>query len=253
MNVDVGAAPPEPASIQQLLVVVPAWNEERLIGGAVESLRRAADAVSPMAVRIVIACDSCTDRTASIARARAALDARFAVIEGSWGAAGAARRAAVERARLLDGDAIPPELTWLATTDADCVVPDDWLAQHLAHTADGIDAVAGVVTLLADDDHSPEVARAFHDHYELGERSHRHVHGANLGVRLSAYDAAGGFPAIVTGEEHALWAELRRQSFSTCSSISLRVATSSRLEGRAPNGFAGWLALRADGPVVAGD
>jgi hypothetical protein len=72
------------------------------------------------------------------------------------------------------------------------------------------------------------------------------VHAANLGVRMRAYDGAGGFPAVATGEEHLLWGELGRRGHALCSSLCLRVATSARLDARAPGGFASWLSERLE-------
>ena len=68
--------------------------------------------------------------------------------------------------------------------------------------------------------------------------SHDHVHGANFGMRGSAYCAADGFPDIDVAEDHALWNELRRRKFRLVSPVDLRVSTSTRLVGRAAGGFA---------------
>jgi hypothetical protein len=225
--------------IGSLLVVVPARDEAVLIGGALRALRCSADHTPPgVSVRIAVVCDSCHDGTVSIARATTAGDARFTVVEGCWGAAGAARRAGVD---VLRRCVRPGESAWIATTDADCVVPPGWLAAHVAHAGAGFDAVAGIVELRSDEATGPGVSDVFARHYELGEASHPHVHGANLGVRLQAYDMVGGFPAVPTGEEHALWNALRRAGAPMCSSLALRVATSGRLAARAPEGFARWL------------
>ena len=35
--------------------------------------------------------------------------------------------------------------------------------------------------------------------------THRHVHGANLGVRADLLDAVGGWRRLHTGEDHDLW------------------------------------------------
>lgn len=78
----------------------------------------------------------------------------------------------------------------------------------VAHAADGLDAIAGVVALHDDGDLATDTAAAFADGYPVPPGSHGHVHGANLGVRGSAYLAAGGFPDVTSGEDWALWRSL---------------------------------------------
>ena len=93
---------------------------------------------------------------------------------------------------------------WLATTDADTLVPADWLVRHLRHAAAGWDAVVGTVTVTDWADHPPEVPPLFYEHYATARGTHSHVHGANLGFRAEAYLAAGGFSPSPTAEDHAL-------------------------------------------------
>jgi glycosyltransferase involved in cell wall biosynthesis len=217
-------------------VGVPARNEQALVGSSIESLLAAADELDePASTRIVIACDSCTDATPEIAKAFARRDARVSVVEGSWQSAGACRAAAIDHA--LAAAQVGSELcqVWVATTDADTVVPTDWLTSQAVFWSRGDHAVAGVVDLL-EADHL--VRSVFRHHYVLGHDSHGHVHGANLGIRADAYLAVGGFPAVTLAEDHALWHALRQAGFNCRSSVALRVATSPRLIGRAVAGFA---------------
>jgi hypothetical protein len=67
---------------------------------------------------------------------------------------------------------------------------------------------------------------------------HRHVYGANLGVRADAYLAVGGFPGDGAGEDHGLWTRLRAAGYPVISSAASRVTTSARLRGRAEGGLA---------------
>ncbi len=218
------------------VVGIPARNEELLVSHALQSVLDSADALlDPGSVRLVIACDSCTDSTAEIARAMALVDPRLEVIEGSWQSAGACRAAALRHAL----DSVPTGIRtrdiWVATTDADTVVPTDWLANHANCWSEGDHAVAGVVELL--EEHA-EARTVFGRHYAVGHDSHGHVHGANLGIRADVYVSVGGFPPVELAEDHALWRELRSAGFTCRSSVSLRVATSGRLRGRAAGGFA---------------
>lgn len=216
-------------------VGIPARDEELLVARSIESVLASADELAdPASVSLVIACDSCTDATADIARSISRRDRRVSVIEGSWRSAGACRAAALQHALdLRPGVALRD--TWVATTDADTVVPTDWLMAHADCWAQGDHAVAGIVDLV--DDHE-DVRRVFGRHYALGHDSHGHVHGANLGIRADAYVQVGGFPTIELAEDHALWHALRRAGFTCRSSVAIRVATSARLAGRATGGFA---------------
>lgn len=215
---------------------IPARNEAQLVSRCIESVLASADALSdPSAVRLVIGCDSCSDATADIARAIALGDDRVDVIEGTWRSAGACRAAAIRHALEVVRSGTSLSDIWVATTDADTVVPSDWLCAHAAHWSQGDDAVAGVVDLLDDD---ADILRVFGRHYVLGHDSHGHVHGANLGIRADAYLSVGGFPSADLAEDHALWHALRRAGFTCRSSVALRVSTSARLTSRAVGGFA---------------
>lgn len=211
----------------------------------IAALRDAADA-APWPVSIAIACDSCTDETADVARAAAGGDDRVAVLEGEWRSAGGARRAAAQAAldRLQAG--ADADTTWLLSTDADSVVPSSWITAISAVARDGADAIAGVVDLQRDHDWSAQVERVFIATYPLEATTHRHVHAANLAVRRSVYDAIGGFRAIEAGEDHDLWRRLQLGGFRCLPSVAWRVATSARTTGRAPSGFAATLARRLD-------
>ena len=85
-------------------------------------------------------------------------------------------REVLSRTRHLD-----PAAVWLATTDADTVVPASWLSQHVRYADSGWDAVVGTVTVTDWAQHPPEVPPLFRKHYGDGQGTHRHVHGANLG------------------------------------------------------------------------
>lgn len=227
---------------------LPARNEASHVVAALEALRVAADAMPDgVTARIVVACDSCTDGTASLAARLAAVDDRIVVVNGSWRSAGAARRAAIDRGlRELRRQGIELDACWIAASDADTVVPPEWLTMQVGYSDAGIDAVAGIVELRDDADLSDRVAYVFDRTYTTDDTGHGHVHGANLGVRATAYLAVGGFPPLAVAEDHALWTALRSAGFKCLASLGLQVATSARLEGRAPGGFADTLRHRLD-------
>ncbi|NLA34111.1 MAG: glycosyltransferase [Actinobacteria bacterium] len=235
----------QPVAPAAMIVAIPARCEAATIGRCLESVFAAADALDPSTPCLVtVAADCCTDGTAARARSVARDRRDLSVLEGDWGSAGGARGAAVDHAlamAALHHDDL--DRLWIATTDADTVVPRSWLRDHHRYASEGYDAVAGVVELLDDHDRTPAISGRFLNHYRVDDHSHPHVHGANMGVRASAYVNAGGFLDLSVGEDHALWGALHDVGASRLAPTSLTVATSARVEGRARGGFADTLNL----------
>ena len=216
--------------IEAVGVVVPAHDEETLLPACLRALRRAARRLS-VPVHVLVAADSCTDRTVAVARAGGA-----GVISIRARRVGAARAAGMrELLRLTAGP--DPAAIWLATTDADTVVPPGWLQRQVAHADQGWDVVLGTVTVADWSEHPSHVPAAFAARYESGDRPHPHVHGANIGIRASAYRAAGGFRPLRTAEDHALLAAAAQAGCSILHAGDLTVETSARRQARAPHGF----------------
>ena len=203
------------------------------------ALRDAARALR-LPVHVVVVADACTDQTAAVARAAGAR-----VIGIRARRVGAARAAGMrELLRLTSG--ADPAAVWLATTDADTLVPPDWLRRQLDYAIAGWDVVLGTVTVTDGDGHPPHVPVAFAERYAFGSGPHPHVHGANLGIRASAYLAAGGFPPLRTAEDHALLAAATRAGCMVAQASDIAVETSGRRLARAPRGFGDLLRTLAD-------
>jgi hypothetical protein len=134
----------------------------------------------------------------------------------------------------------PAERTWLLHTDADTVVPPSWVLDHLRHAAAGADAVAGAIDLDSPQSLPPDALCRYADLVAAGtgRYQHRHAYAANLGVRAAAYTRVGGFPAVTSGEEHALLVRLRRHGHPVVAPNDVRARTSARLHGRARGGVA---------------
>ena len=103
--------------ISAIGVVVPAHDEVRLLPACLAALRVASMALPAMPVRLVVVADACTDGTAELARRAGA-----AVLETSARNVGAAREAGM-REVLSRISCRSPASVWLATTDADTIVP----------------------------------------------------------------------------------------------------------------------------------
>jgi hypothetical protein len=228
-----------PGAIEAAGVVVPAHDEEALLPACPAALRRTTRALHVPVHRLVVA-DWCGDRTAAVARAGGAR-----VISIQARKVGAARAAGMrELLRLTSG--FDPSAVWLATTDADTVVPPGWLPRQFEYANAGWDVVLGTVTVADWDGHPPHVPAAFEERYTFSGPHHPHVHGANVGIRASAYLAVGGFRPLRTAEDHALLAAATQAGCPVVQAGDITVETSGRRMARAPSGFSNLLRTLAD-------
>lgn len=229
--------------IRRVAVIIPAANEERLIGRCLASVRAARARLSRgsprIQVRIMVVVDGCGDSTGAIAAA--CRDVQPVTITAR--SVGTARRAGASAALADTG---PASELWLANTDADSEVPVNWLTSMVTEARLGAHVVLGTVTPGAG---LPPAARAeWASRYQL-RNGHPHVHGANFGIRGDAYLALGGWQPVATGED----ADLARRAALTghlriSRTASIPVVTSVRRDGRAPRGFSSYLrALDATG------
>jgi len=216
-------------------VIVPAHDEQRLLPACLASLRQATRWAHGIPVHLIVVADACRDRTAAAARRGGA-----AVVTISARNVGAARAAGAREALRRTGHLDPADV-WLATTDADTLVPRHWLRRQARYADWGWDAVAGTIKVTDWSGHRPGMRSAFRQRYGTGTGPHSHVHGANLGFRASAYLAAGGFPAARTGEDHALVTALTAAGRRVLRTRALTVVTSARRDARAPHGFSHYL------------
>lgn len=222
-----------PTDISRVAVVVPARDEERLLAGCLDAVTQAASRV-PVPVTVVVVLDRCRDATAAVVAARReVVSARCEA-----GVVGRARAAGVSIA--LDRlRAHPRDRTWLACTDADSRVPEDWLTHQLALADGGVDLVLGTVDLQGDSPGAGAVRWRREYSRLVGPTTHGHVHGANLGVRASTYLAAGGFAPVSADEDVLLTrAVTLLPGAVVVPTVAVPVATSDRRLGRAPAGVA---------------
>lgn len=239
--------------IERVAVVLPAHNEDEHLGRALLAVQRAADALQrrrpQVDVGVTVVLDSCTDGSAGVAARFVAADRRFSAIDVRLRNAGASREAGIRSAGIGAPRRRPPGTrwtpppsagrTWLANTDADSQVPDNWLVRQLELADAGADAVLGSV----EPDPAgmdPELLRRWLERHPF-EEDHPHIYGANFGVRASAYLAAGGFPKLASHEDRTLVQSLRSRAFTVTATDSMRVLTSGRTQSRAPHGFGAYL------------
>lgn len=216
-------------------VVIPARDEEALLPACLESVRVARDVLRAqhptVRTEVFVVLDACHDDTAGVV-------ARHGVrpVTSRSGNVGAARALGVEAAAEWAEDRGG---LWIASTDADSVVPPHWLLTQVHLAAHGRDLVVGTVSPRPLD-LSPEVLAAWHARHTLSD-GHEHVHGANLGFSLEAYHHVGGFAPLPVHEDVELVEAMRRASLDWVATGAIDVSTSGRRTARAPLGFASYL------------
>ena len=229
-------------------VVVPAFNEEAVIGDCLRALAEQ-EGVPAADYRVILVCNRCTDATAAVAReaaARAGLP--LLIVGGPGGGPGPARRVGMDLAAAL----LPPD-GLIASTDADTVVAADWLARQLDAVAAGADAVGGFVeledaglhphVLAVRERRAAERFAAVLAHTPHAE--HHHFAGASMALTAAAYRRLGGLEPVPVLEDEALERRLRAHGLRVERLLSVRVRTSARLVGRAAAGLAHDLAAAA--------
>lgn len=230
--------------MQRVHVVVPAHDEELLLPACLAGIEAAMAELRAVAPRVQVGCtvvlDRCTDASGAVA---AGFPVRVVHVDAAC--VGIARAAGVLAAR-SSGRPARASRTWIACTDADTQVPRHWLTAQLALARIGHTLLVGRALPDPADLSPDDLARWSSLH--RGARPGHHVHGANLGFRLDAYDAVGGFEPVAEHEDVRLVAALISAGSAVASSPA--VLTSGRLVGRTPGGFAGYLADMRGHPAL---
>jgi len=248
--------PPHPAL--KVSVVVPARNEEALIGSCLAALAEQVG-ISPEEYEVLLVLDRCTDATEdqALAVAEKHPGLRLFMLEGPGRGAGHARKVGMEEARnrLLSLDR-PEGL--IASTDADTIVTPNWLSAQLETAAQGARAIGGRIELKDDADlpHGVSGWRLKQGHLRhsellaaLGPTSgpaqleHWQFSGASLALTAATYEEIGGLEPRAALEDEHLERALERRGIPIERPLAVRVATSARLQGRAKRGLARDLAL----------
>ncbi|MHC5795147.1 glycosyltransferase family 2 protein [Lacisediminihabitans sp. FW035] len=224
-------------TIGAVVVVIPARDESALIGRCLRSVSSAIDhlqsADGAPSVRVVVVLDRCSDDTAELVSSFTFVEA----VEIDAGSVGVARSAGIDHA--LARERVAPTRIWIANTDADSVVPSEWLVEQVRLADAGADVVIGSVSPVMTD-LAENLAEAWKK-----LRSRRspagNVHGANLGFRASSYRLAGGFGSEPLHEDVGLVARFSGISATLCSSLDIDVETSGRKANRVPGGYGSYL------------
>ena len=207
-------------------IVIPAHNEEPYLQACLQSVRKSSAHLARHGLQAtcVVVLDACTDGSARIARAHA-----DQVLEIDARNVGQARRAGAQY--LIEQGA-----AWIASTDADTQVPENWLHAQWALQAD---VFCGIVRVEDWGSYSPEVVRAFHA--APPQDGHPHIHGANLGLSRAAYLQVGGFLPASAHEDVSLIRRCEQAGLDIARRIEPCVVTSARRDARAREGFGDFL------------
>ncbi len=154
-------------------VVVPAFNEEKFIGRCLEALKRQDFSEK---YEIIVVDNNSTDKTAQIAKRMGVK----VVSEKKQGYVFALRKGCSE----AQGEII-------AITDADTLVPKDWLKKIY----EGYKKDPQVVCVGGRSSFEPKTPLAFLNEliWNLGGVVLKHFHGFNLSIRREVYQKIGGF------------------------------------------------------------
>lgn len=227
-------------AVEAIAVVVPVHDEEELLPRCLEALAAARAAlareVQPAPdVAVVVVLDACTDASEQVTRHHP-----VTILRTEHACVGAARAAGVEAALSL----VRPitdrlDRVWIASTDADSAVPENWLVEQVRLAGQGVDLMIG--TVRPDPRDLSEAQHAAWTAKHTPGRANGHVHGANLGIRADVYRAAGGYGAVAEHEDVLLVDAARRAGARVQASDECWVLTSGRSTGRTPGGYARYL------------
>lgn len=211
-------------------IVIPAHNEAMTIAKCLASVQTAIEQLpSTIKAYPLVVLDSCTDDTQILVQATGA-----DYLCCDCHCVGQVRDIGIRHA-------IANGATWIACTDADSVVPMDWLVQQIEHiNQQPTDMICGVVDVDSWAHLTPQTREDYIAHYQ-DRMGHRHIHGANLSFSSEAYLAVDGFAHLPCHEDVDLVKRFEDQGYSIIWSNRVRVLTSSRLQARATEGFAAFL------------
>lgn len=243
----------EPDPALRAVVVVPARDEAERIEACLFALANQRE-LGHESYEVIVVLDGCRDTTAERVEALAEREPSlrlYPVELPTPQGVGRARRCGMDIAceRLLS---LGREQGLIASTDADSVVANDWLSSQLKLVRQGAHAIGGHVELHHEESGALAVEASSERDRRGAERmraviaagpcgptaEHHQFSGASLALTAATYRRCGGLPTRAALEDEALERELEARGVAIHRSRSVRVSTSSRIDGRAPRGLA---------------
>jgi hypothetical protein len=239
--------------VAKSVVAIPVRDEAVRIGACLAALN--AQIRPPDAAVLLL--NNCTDRTETIVRGvrphlRFPLEVVSVALPAAQASAGHARRLAMQRAADQAGDR-----GILLTTDADAIVPPDWVVRNLRTLDKQADIVCGQSVI--DPVEAALIPAHLHEDDALESRlvalldmlawmldpephdpppRHTEASGASLAVRVDAFRRVGGVPDIRHGEDRAFVRALWMSDARVRHDPTIQVVVSGRIIGRAEGGMA---------------
>ena len=246
---------------RQIAVLVTAENDGEGLSRCLAGLDTARQwvemcQINPPIIRIVVVLDRYADRSA-IAESWPGIEVVAAAANTGRVRTGRVSLARTTGAAFVLRDA-DPAAVWIAWTDADSVVPTQWLVTQLRAAQSGADLLLGAVRPDPAELTALEMQRwlAVHD-WATG---HRCIHAANLGIRGDVYARVGGFPNTAPTEVVVLVDLVRASGGLIVGSVSDPVLTGARTPSPAPAPAArsnwaqpGQRLISTGGPGIAAD
>lgn len=250
----------------RVCVVIPVRNEADNLPRVIQALAQQVDddgcPIDFDSYEILLLANNCSDQTVSVACSLSRLypALRLHTIAVSLPKA----TACVGKARQMVMDesyrrlaSIGTEGRIIASTDGDTEVSPNWISALIKEFDRGADAVGGrILTHRAD---TPEIDKCVslyflrilghgyltsqieclldpqpHDSWPR----HGQYYGANMAVLADMYGQIGGMPLVKDEEDVALYKRLKQADAKIRHSLSVRVSTSARRDGRATGGLA---------------
>ena len=243
----------------QVVVALPAKNEEQRIAAALEAVEVAACKI-PVPVRALVFVNDTGDRTVEIVRcvrrnlSGCDIQVQTASLPPHMANAGTARRSAVDRAFALFG-ALDDDI--LLTTDADARLQPDCLADMLAAFEAGADLVLAKLHCVPDPfEPAPppavylaqrkaewrhrvreliEAVRSGHRHFPP---AHDDYGGAGIAAHVSVYRQLGGFRAVEFNEDFEFVRSADQAGLQVNRRSGATIDVLTRSAGRAAGGMA---------------
>ncbi|MCE5258315.1 MAG: glycosyltransferase [Chloroflexi bacterium] len=167
----------------EISVIVPAYNEAGCIADCISALLE--QDMPPNSYEVIVVDNHSTDKTAEIAAAFAGI---VVVSEAQQQGIPSARMAGIAAAR---GRII-------ATTDADTIVPRNWLSSMLGCYADtDVVAVGGTASFRS----APRWLNILNKSRNRSLKTTKSLLGFNMSFRKSAYTACGGYRSEINVNE----------------------------------------------------
>lgn len=250
----------------RVCIIIPVRNEAKNLPAVIQALAHQVNSegkpIDFDSYEVLVLANNCSDNTVEVSHKLSSLypALRLHTIEvflpKTEAFVGKARQMVMDEAyRRLSS--IGAKNRIIASTDGDTEVASNWISALINEFDQGVDAVGG--RILTHRSAAPEIDTSTSLYFLrllghgyivsqieclLAPQSHdgwpRHCqyYGANMAVLAEVYGRVGGMPLVKDEEDVALYERLKRADAKIRHSLSVRVLTSARRDGRATGGLA---------------